>query len=80
MEDSGEFGRVWGKINILQVKVSGSQPPKQSQRTAKPTAICEVCTASGKGVVNSAFFRFRGCIGKKARKYCILTGVGGNER
>lgn len=28
MEDSGEFGRVWGKINILLVKVLASKPPK----------------------------------------------------
>lgn len=29
----------------------------------------------GKGVVNSAFFRIRGCISKKTRKYGICKGV-----
>ena len=41
MEDSGEFGRVWGKINILLVKVLASKPPKCSQRTSKARRICE---------------------------------------
>ena len=41
MEDSGEFGRVWGKINILQVKILASKPPKCSQRTSKARRICE---------------------------------------
>ena len=41
MEDSGEFGRVWGKINILLVKVLASKPPKCSQRTSKARRVCE---------------------------------------
>ena len=68
-----------GVFILLRVKVSGSQPPKRSQRTAKPTAFCEVYEISDKGVVNSAFFRFRGCISKKERKYDILSGVGGGK-
>ena len=42
MEDSGEFGRVWGKINILRVKVLASKPPKHSHRTSKARRFCEV--------------------------------------
>ena len=41
MEDSGEFGRVWGKINILLVKVLASKPPKRSHRTSKARRVCE---------------------------------------
>ncbi len=36
--------RRWAErrgCRFSQVKVSGSQPPKRSQRTAKPTAFCE---------------------------------------
>lgn len=29
------------RVRFSQVKVSGSQPPKHSQRTAKPTAFCK---------------------------------------
>ena len=29
-------------VFVMQVKVSGSQPPKHTQRTAKPTAFCEL--------------------------------------
>ena len=79
---SDDFGWAYeGKANriglniILQVKVSGSQPPKQSQRTAKPTAICEVCTASGKGVVKSGILKIRGCSGRKQCKIKDLRGV-----
>lgn len=32
MEDSGEFGRVWGKINILRVKVWSLEATKQTHR------------------------------------------------
>ena len=45
MEDSGEFGRVWGKINILLVKVLASKPPKRSHRTSKARRFCEVLQA-----------------------------------
>ena len=42
MEDSGEFGRVWGKINITEVKILGvSWGTKSSQRTSKARRICE---------------------------------------
>ena len=70
------YAAVKAKLIIsLQVKVSGSQPPKQSQRTAKPTAICEVCTASGKGVVKSGILKIRGCSGRKQCKIKDLRGV-----
>ena len=48
MEDSGEFGRVLGKINILQVKILASNPPKCSQRTSKARRNCGSFVRSAK--------------------------------
>ena len=63
---------------ILQVKLR-LHLPQNSQRTAKPTALLGIFQNEGKGVVTSAFFVFRSCIGKKGRKHSILTGVGGDK-
>ena len=42
MEDSGEFGRVWGKINILQVKVWSLEATKQTHRRAKLAEFAKI--------------------------------------
>ena len=65
-------GRVEGKMgreNILQVKVSGLLPRySYSGRQSRPQ-FCEIYEVVNKGVVNSAFFKFRGCNRIKQRKY-----------
>lgn len=64
---------------VAEFENGGNQEISGGFMRAKPTAFCEVCTASGKGVVNSAFLKFRRCIDRKARKYGIFIGVGGGE-
>lgn len=50
MEDSGEFGRVWGKINILQVKVWSLEATKQTHRRAKLAVFAGVLRDLKNGV------------------------------
>ena len=58
-----------GRENILQVKVSGLLPRySYSGRQSRPQ-FCEIYEVVNKGVVNSAFFKFRGCNRIKQRKY-----------
>ena len=53
----------------------GVETPKQLQRTAKPTAFCEIYRVFGKGVVKSGILKIRGCSGRKQRKAKDLRGV-----
>ncbi|MDB8750649.1 hypothetical protein PNW00_09355, partial [Ruminococcus bicirculans] len=48
---------------------------RQLQRTAKPTAFCEIYRVFGKGVVKSGILKIRGCSGRKQRKAKDLRGV-----
>ena len=62
-------------VILLQVKVSGLLPRySYSGRQSRPQ-FCEVYVILSKGVVNSIFFKFRGCNRRKQRRYGVYKGV-----